>query len=140
SLYEGGAPAGIVYIDSHKIAAKKGNITSVSFYIDQTCALSTVEFGAFNLINRDLEHNRAQLLLTETSGSLKMGATNEIKPYMHLITIQLCNGDVTNNERTGNCQGTQFPILPHQYLGIRSDKCRLGYASTPVDRVLATTW
>ncbi|CAM4888257.1 unnamed protein product [Rotaria socialis] len=140
SLYEGGAPAGIVYIDSQKVAAKKGNITSVSFYIDQTCALSTVEFGVFNLIDRALEHNRAQLLLTETSGSLKIGATNEIKPYMHLITIQLCSGDVTNNESTGNCQGTQFPILPHQYLGIRSDTCRLGYAPTPVDRMLATTW
>ncbi|CAF2186852.1 unnamed protein product [Rotaria magnacalcarata] len=140
SLYEGGAPAGIVYIDSHKIAAKKGNITSVSFYIDQTCALSTVEFGAFNLINRDLEHNLAQLFLTETSGSLKLGAIKEIKPYMHLITIQLCSGNATNNANTGNCQGTQFPILPHQYLGIRSDKCRLGYAPTPTDRVLATTW
>ena len=40
----------------------------------------------------------------------------------------------------GSCQGHQFPVLQSQYLGIRSDTCRFGYASTPSDPVLATTW
>ncbi|CAF3311557.1 unnamed protein product [Rotaria sp. Silwood2] len=140
SLKEGGAPAGIVYIDSHQIAAKKGNVSSVSFYIDRTCALATVEFGAFDLIDRNLNLNEAQLVLTHTSGPFKLGTTKELKPYMHRITIQLCNDKAVNNVNDRSCKGNQFPVLPHQYLGVRSDKCRLGYAPTPNDRILATTW
>ncbi|CAF4171628.1 unnamed protein product, partial [Rotaria sp. Silwood2] len=117
-----------------------GNVSSVSFYVDRTCALATIQFGAFDLIDRNLDLNEAQLVLTHTSGLLKLGTTKELKPYMHLITIQLCRDKAVNNVNNGSCKGTQFPVLPHQYLGIRSDSCRLGYAPTPDNHVLATTW
>ncbi|CAF3422404.1 unnamed protein product, partial [Rotaria sp. Silwood2] len=56
---------------------------------------------------------------------------------MQLITFQLCSDKAVNDE---NCKYNQFSVLPHQYLGVRSDTCRLGYASTPDNHVLATTW
>jgi hypothetical protein len=139
-LEEGGAPAGILYIDSRQIAASKGNVSTVSFYVDRTCALATVEFGAFDLIDRNVETNKAKLVLTHRSGPLKLGTAKELKPYMNLITIRLCDEKATDDVNGKNCKGNQFPILPYQYLGIRSDTCRLGFAPTPDDRVLATTW
>ncbi|CAF4499952.1 unnamed protein product, partial [Rotaria sp. Silwood2] len=140
SSKEAGAPAGIVYIDSHVIAANKGNVNSVSFYVDRTCALATVEFGAFDLIDRNLDLNEARLVLTHTSGPLKLGVTKALKPYMHLITIRLCSDKAVDNVNDGSCKGSQFPVLPHQYLGVRSDTCRLGYTLTPDNHLLATTW
>jgi hypothetical protein len=141
SLQEGGAPAGMVYIDSHEIASIKGNVSSVSFYVDSTCAMSTVEFGAFELVNRDVGTNTAELILTHRSGPLKLDSTIEFKPYMNMITIQLCGEKKTlNNIYVENCKGNQFPVLPHQYLGVRSDKCRLGITPTPDNRIIATTW
>ncbi|CAF1301472.1 unnamed protein product [Didymodactylos carnosus] len=38
------------------------------------------------------------------------------------------------------CQGAQFSVLPHQYIGVRSNKCRLGFARPPLNPVFATTW
>ena len=140
SLEDGGAPAGLVYIDSHQIASVNGHVNSVSFYVDQSCALATIEFGAFNLINRNLEMNEAELVLTHRSGPLKLGSAAELKTYMNLITIQLCNPGTTYTANGGACKGTKFPIALHQYLGVRSDKCRLGFAPTPTNPLHATTW
>ena len=140
SLKEGGAPAGILYIDAHELAGSKGNVTKVLFYVDQTCAMATIELGAFHLIDRNVEMNKARLALTYSSGPLKIYDTKQLKSYMHPITIELCHdrgiGDMDNDP----CQGHQFPVLPDQYFGIRSDTCRFGYASTQTDLTLATTW
>ena len=95
-MKEGGAPAGILYIDAHELAGSKGNVTSVSFYADQTCPMATIEFGAFDLIDRNLEMNKAQLALTYSSGPLKLHDTKQLKPYMKLITIQLCHDKTTS--------------------------------------------
>jgi hypothetical protein len=141
SLKEGGAPAGIVYIDSYEIASIKGNVSSVSFYVDSTCAMSTVEFGAFELINRNVEMNTAELILTHRSGPLKLDSTIELKPYMNMITIRLCGEKrMVNDIYDENCKGNQFPVLPHQYLGVRSDICRLGFSPAPINHIIATTW
>jgi hypothetical protein len=140
SLEEGGAPMGMVYVDSHQVAAAVGDVSSVSFYVDQTCASATVEFGAFDILDRNLEKNTAELVLKQRSGTLKIGAINDLKPYMNMITIRLCSGDAIDDSNSGGCQGHRFPVLPHQYIGVRSDTCRLGFAATPVNRVLATTW
>jgi glycosyltransferase involved in cell wall biosynthesis len=141
SLEEGGAPTRMVYIDSHEIASLKGNVSSVSFYVDRTCAMSIVEFGAFELVNRNVEMNTAELILTHRSGPLKLDSTIELKPYMNMITIRLCAEKRTANDiYDENCKGNQFPVLPHQYLGVRSDTCRLGFSPTPTNRILATTW
>ncbi len=141
SLEKGGAPAGIVYIDSHEIASIKGNVSSVSFYVDSTCAMSTIEFGAFELVNRNVEMNTAELILTHRSGPLKLDSSIEFKPYMNMITIRLCAEKRTANDiYDENCKGNQFPVLSHQYLGVRSDTCRFGFSHPPNNRILATTW
>ena len=93
SLDEGGAPAGILYIDSHQIAVTQGIVTTVSFYVDRTCAKATLEFGAFDLLDRNTDTNEAQLILTHRSGALTLPSAKELKPYMNLITIQLCDKD-----------------------------------------------
>ena len=140
SLEEGGAPAGMVYIDAHRIAGVQGSVSSVSFYIDQTCASATVEFAAFELMSRDIDHNTAELKLKQRSGALKIEDQRHLKPYMNLITIRLCSGNAVEDIKAGGCQGHQFPVEAHEYLGVRSDTCRLGFAEPPADRVYATTW
>jgi hypothetical protein len=71
SLTEGGAPTAMIYVDFHQMAGIKGDVSSVSLYIDRICALAQVEFTAFELINRDTDINAAQLILTDRSGSIK---------------------------------------------------------------------
>ena len=122
------------------MAASKGNVSSVSFYVDRTCALSTIEFGAFDLINRNVEANTASLVLTHRSGLLKLGTAKKLKPYMNLITIRLCNGKSLQDTNAEDCQGAQFPVLPHQYLGVRSDTCRLGFGKPALNPAFTTTW
>ena len=102
--------------------------------------MSTVEFAAFELMDRNLGTNNAQLTITARSGALKLGSKKDLKPYMTQITIRLCSGDVVADTNSGGCQGLEFPVLAHQYLGVRSDTCRLGFAAAPSDPVLATTW
>ena len=140
SLGEGGAPAGMVYIDSHQMASVKGNVKSVSFYVDESCATSTVEIAAFDLMDRNLGTNTAELTLTARSGALKLADEKDLKSYMTQITIRLCTGEAVADSNSGGCQGHQFPVLAHQYFGIRSDTCRFGFADTPSNPVLATTW
>lgn len=137
---EGGAPAGVLYIDSHQIAAVKGIVKSVSFYVDRTCALANIEFAAFDLIDRNTAINHAQLRLSHRSGPIKLGPASDLKPYMALITIDLCDPDQTITSAETTCEGTKFAVEPHQYIGIRSDKCRLGFTPTPNNPVIATTW
>lgn len=137
---EGGAPAGVLYIDSHQIAAVKGIVKSVSFYVDRTCALANIEFAAFDLIDRNTAINHAQLRLSHRSGPIKLGPASDLKPYMALITIDLCDPDQTITSAETTCEGTKFAVEPHQYIGVRSDKCRLGFAPTPNNPVIATTW
>ena len=134
-MEEGGAPAGIVYIDAHEVAAVRGDVNSVSFYVDETCASATVEFGAFELLSRNMDKNTAELRLVQKSGQLKIDETIKLKPFMTLATIDLCGSNTKDD-----CQGHRFPVLPHQYIGVRSDKCRLGFAPVSEDPVLRTTW
>ena len=122
------------------MASVKGNVSTVTFYVDPTCALATVEFAAFELISRDVEMNTATLVLKARSGELKVPTAKYLKPQMGQISIRLCTEDVVHDKTNGDCQGHQFPVLAHQYLGIRSDTCRLGYADAPSDLALATTW
>lgn len=135
SLEEGGAPAGLVYVDSHQVAAMKGNVSAVSFYIDRTCGLAKVEFGAFELLKRDVHKNTAELRLVKRSGALTLPEADKLKPIMTMFTIELCG---KNSDHI--CQGHQFPILPHQYIGIRSDSCRLGFAPPAANSAERTTW
>lgn len=139
SIREGGAPAGIVYIDIHQIAETKGSVSTVSFYADQTCAFANIEIGAFNLINRQLDINNAEFILAQKSKTIKLGDASQFKPYMSLITIQLCNENSDLAADGSLCKGSKFEVLPYQYIGIRSDTCRFGYAATPSDPVLAVT-
>ena len=140
SMDEGGAPAGILYVDSHQVAVTKGTVNTVSFYVDQTCASAIVEFAAFDIIDRNTDINQAQLRLTHRSGPIKLPSASDLKPYMSLITIKLCNPNELTTPIGGACKGTKFSVQPHQYIGIRSDKCRLGFAPTPIDSLHATTW
>ena len=126
----------MIYIDFHQMAGTKGDVSSVSFYVDRTCAAAQVEFAAFELIYRDTDTNKAQLKLTDRSGSIKLPEATELKGYMSVITIQLCHGISANKDE---CQGTKFSVLPQQYIGIRSDTCRLGYAE-PMPSAHITTW
>ncbi|CAF3763677.1 unnamed protein product [Rotaria sp. Silwood1] len=135
-----GAPSAMVYVDSHQMAGSHGNVTRVSFYADHTCALNFVEFAAFDLIHRDVDLNTAELIVTHRSGPLQLGTPNELKPYMTLITIQLCSEKLMQNINSGVCQGNQFPVLPHHYIGVRSDKCRLGFVQPSLNLVFGTTW
>ena len=122
------------------MASVKGNVSSVSFYVDRSCALATIEFGAFELINRDIQTDAAQLVLAQRSGLVKLGAATDLKPYMNHITIRLCTGKIFDDIKGDGCQGTQFLVLPHQYIGIRSDTCRLGFAESISTSQPVTTW
>ncbi len=84
--------------------------------------------------------NKADLVLTHRSGPLKLGSATELKPYMNLITIELCNENEVTAANGRACKGTKFPVQPHQYIGIRSDKCRLGFAPTSTNPLYAATW
>lgn len=139
SLTEGGAPTGITYIDTHRIAGVHGKVRSVSFYIDRTCAMASVEFGAFELLNRDTETNTAELVIMRRSGLLHIPNKNSLKSSMSLITINLCSQQYTDNIEA-DCQGEEIPIMAHQYIGVKSDTCRLGFADPPTNRIFATTW
>ena len=138
-MRDGGAAAGVLYIDSHQIAATKGIVNSVSFYVDRTCAFANIEFAAFDLIDRDTDINQAHLRLAHRSGSIKLDSS-DLKSYMTLVTVGLCNPGETITPTGATCKGTKFAVDPHQYIGVRSDKCRLGFAPTPADPILATTW
>lgn len=115
-------------------------MNSVSFYVDQSCALGKLEFAAFELITRDVEANTAELVLTARSGVLTVPSERYLKPQMNQITIRLCAGDAVVDAINGECQGLRFPVLAHQYLGVYSKNCRLGYAAPPSNPLLATTW
>lgn len=136
SIVDGGAPHGITYIDTHRLASINGLVSSVSFYADQSCDQATVEFGAFELITRNVDKNTAELVITQKSGPLRVSDLPQFRSSMNLVTIQLCD----EQKPTKDCQGKQFHILPHQYVGVRSDSCRLGYADPPTNRLFATTW
>ena len=112
----------------------------MSFYADQTCALANIEFAAFNLTDRDTNINQAHLRLSHRSGPIKLGSSSELKPYMSLITIKLCNPDEIITDTGATCKGKKFAVDSYQYIGVRSDKCRLGFAPTPADPIIATTW
>ncbi|CAF1373163.1 unnamed protein product [Rotaria sordida] len=140
SIGKVGAPSARIYIDSHQMAGSYGNITSVSFYADHTCALNFVEFAAFDLIDRNVDLNTADLIVTYRSGPLQLSSPNELKPYMTLITIQLCSEKSIQNMISEVCQGNQFPVLPHHYIGVRSDKCRLGFVQPSLNLVFGRTW
>ena len=115
-------------------------MNSVSFYVDQSCALGKLEFAAFELTTRDVEANTADLVLTARSGVLTVPSGKYLKPQMNHITIRLCAGDAVTDAINGDCQGLQFPVLAHQYLGVYSNTCRLGYAAASSNPLLATTW
>lgn len=136
SIVDGGAPHGITYIDTHRLASINGLVSSVSFYADQSCDQATVEFGAFELITRNVDKNTAELVITQKSGPLRVSDLPQFRSSMNLVTIQLCD----EQKPTKDCQGKQFHILPHQYVGVRSDSCRLGYTDPPTNRLFATTW
>ena len=87
-----------------------------------------------------METNNAELLLTHRSGAIKLGEASELKGYMSLITIQLCNPGEKFDTTGRLCKGTKFSVEPHQYIGVRSDSCRLGFAPTPTNPLAATTW
>ncbi|CAF4289021.1 unnamed protein product, partial [Rotaria sp. Silwood2] len=140
SIEKIGAPSAMIYVDSHQMAEIHGNVASVSFYADHTCALNFVEFAAFDLINRNVDLNTADLIVTHRSGPLQLGTPNELKSYMTLITIQLCSEKLMQKINSGACQGNQFPVLPHHYIGVRSDKCRLGFVQPSLNLVFGTTW
>jgi len=139
SIEEGGAPVGVVYLDIHKIAESKGLVSSVSFYADQSCAFANIEIGAFDLVNRQLDTNSAEFILAHKSETIKLGDASYFKGYMSLITIQLCDENSKDISGESLCKGSKFQVLPQQYIGIRSNTCRFGYAATPQDLVFAVT-
>ena len=128
-----------VHVDLYRMAGSSGNVSSVSFYADRTCALATVVFAAFDVISRDVGANTAQLIVTDQSVPLKLGARADLKPYMHLITIRLCTGDSRQDAANDKCQGNRFAVLPHQYIGIYSKQCRFGFAQPPANPTHDTT-
>lgn len=121
------------------MVAMAGNVTTVSFYADRSCALASVQFAAFDLISRRRDDNTAEFSVTAQSGLLQIGSANQMRPYMRLVTIRLCKGDAMWDNSVDGCQGNQFAVLPHQYIGIYSDRCRLGFARPPSDLLDATT-
>ena len=116
-----------------------GNVTTVSFYADRSCALASIQFAAFDLISRNLDENTAEFAVTAHSGLLQIGSAHQLRPYMRLMTIRLCNGDAMWDNSVDGCQGNQFAVLPQQYIGIYSDRCRLGFARPPPSSRDATT-
>jgi hypothetical protein len=139
SLKRHTAPLAKVYVDVYQMAGRKGNVNSVSFYADRTCASADVTFAAFDLISRNLDDNTAQLVITEQSSTLRLDNAAQLKSYMHLITIRLCTGNPVWDTSANGCQGNHFAVLPHQYIGIYSSTCRFGFARPPLNRLHATT-
>ncbi|CAF1529633.1 unnamed protein product, partial [Adineta steineri] len=111
---------GAPYIDAVSITAR-GLVTMVSFYANNGCVDSGIQFGAFSTTPPLSSSNTFQLVTQ--SGPISVDRSS-YSTTMQRVDISLC---LSSNNPVG-CQGNAFVIGQGQYFGSYSSSCRFAYS------------
>ncbi|CAF4046890.1 unnamed protein product, partial [Adineta steineri] len=111
---------GAPYIDAVSITAR-GLVTMVSFYANNGCVDSGIQFGAFSTTPPLSSSNTFQLVTQ--SGPISVDRSS-YSTSMQRVDISLC---LSSNNPVG-CKGNAFVIEQGQYFGSYASSCRFAYS------------